>query len=121
MQTVANDIMKMYPRILRLDIYANRNSTAPVIIGSKDTNDLGKLGGQSEADTIKRGSIYYAKDKGWVEVTLPLRDRNGDVAAALKTRMDRFPGETQDTALARAVIVKKAIEARLDTMENIME
>jgi hypothetical protein len=121
MQTVAGEIVKKYPRLLRLDIYATRHSPVPVIVGSKDTNNLGVAGGKVEQDVIERGSIYYTKYQGWVEVTLPLRDRNGDVAAVLKTRMERFPGETQDTAVARAVIVKKAVEARLDTMQDIME
>jgi hypothetical protein len=121
MQSVAAEIMKKYPRLRGLDIYAPRPSHLPVIVASKDTNHLGVAGGKAEEDVLQRGTIYYVKDKGWVEVTLPLRDRNGDVAAALKTRMDRFPGETQDTALARAVIVKKAVEERLDTMQNIME
>jgi hypothetical protein len=121
MQTVAGEIMKKYPRLLGLDIYAERQASVPVIVGSKDANNLGRKGGKAEEDVIQRGMIYFVKDKGWMEVTLPLRDRNGDVAAALKTRMDRFPGETQDTALARAVIVKKAVEQRLETMQDIME
>ena len=121
MQTVASEIMRKYPRILGLDIYAARHTPKPVIIASKDTNNLGQAGGHVEEDVIKRGIAYFAKDKPWVEVWLPLRDRNGDIVAALKTRLERFPGETQDTAVARATQVKKAVEAQLDTMQDIME
>jgi hypothetical protein len=54
-----------------------------------------------------------------VEVTLPLRDRNGDIAAALKVRMKSFPGETQATAVSKATLVKKVIEERIGTMQGI--
>jgi hypothetical protein len=121
MQAVAAEIVKKYPRLLGLDIFATRNTKTPVIVGSKDTNSLGVGGGKVEQDVIERGTIYCNKDKGWIEVTMPVHDRNGDIAAALRTRMDRFPGETQDTAIGRAVVVKKAVEDRLNTMQNITE
>jgi len=120
-QTVAAQVMRKYPRLLQMDIYAAHHTPTPVIIASKYTNNLGRAGGKVEEDVLKRGIIYFAKDKGWVEITMPLRDRNGDVAAVLKTRLERFPGETQDTALARATIVKKAVEEQFDTMKDIME
>jgi hypothetical protein len=65
--------------------------------------------------------MYYLKDGHVVEVTLPLRDRNGDVAAALKTRMEAFPGETRDTAVARATVIKKAIEERMANLQDVTQ
>ncbi|HWD21120.1 MAG TPA: family 16 glycoside hydrolase [Verrucomicrobiae bacterium] len=121
MQTVTDAIVKKYPRLLKLEVYAERQAGTPLIIGSKDTNRLGQAGGKVEDDVIHHGTVYYAKDKGWVEVTLPLRDRNGDISAALKTRLERFVGETQDTAVARATAVKKAMEERFDTMQDVTE
>jgi hypothetical protein len=56
-----------------------------------------------------------------VEVTLPLRDRNGEIAAALKIRMKAFPGETEATAVNRATVVKKIIETRIGTLQGIAE
>jgi hypothetical protein len=64
---------------------------------------------------------YYAKEKAWVEITLPLHDRNGDIVAALKTRLERFPGETEETALSRATVVKKAVEAKMGTLQDIRQ
>ena len=124
MQSVAEEIIKKYPRLLGLQIYASAKSGPPSIVASKDAADIGAVGGKAEQDVIDRGFMAYfvnQKDKGWVEVTLPLRDRNGDITAAMKTRMERFHGETQDTALGRALVVKKAIEQQLDTMRNIMQ
>jgi hypothetical protein len=88
-------------------------------VGDLDGAGLGAAGTKYEQDVIERGSIYYLKDGNAVEVTLPLRDRNGDVTAALKTRMASFPGETKDTAVARATVIKKAVQQRMAAFQNV--
>jgi hypothetical protein len=120
-QMLVAEIDKKYPRLLGLRIYADKNPGEPVVIGAKDEQALGVPGTHYEQDVIDRNSIYYLKEKGAVEVTLPLRDRNGEIVAALKTRMGTFPGETQGTAVARAVVVKRAIEGRLGTLQNLLQ
>jgi len=118
-EIVVADIKKQYPRLLGLKIYADKEPGRPVIVGDIDGAALGAAGAKYEQDVIDRGSIYFLKDGKAVEVTLPLRDRNGEVTAALKTRMESFPGETKENAVARATIVKKAIEKRMTTFENL--
>jgi len=118
-QVVINNIVKKYPHLLGLKVYANKNPGQPVIIGDMDEHELGAAGTKTEADVIERGSIYYLKDRKSVEITLPLRDRNGDIAAALKVKMKSFPGETESNAVARALLVKKAIEEQIETMRDI--
>jgi hypothetical protein len=120
-ELVAAEIKKKYPRMLGLQIYARKDTGPPVIVGGFNSGDVGAAGTKYEADVIKRGSIYYLKDRDAVEVTLPLRDRNGDVAAALKTRMASFAGETRDTAVARATVIQKAIEKRMAGLQDVTE
>jgi hypothetical protein len=117
-EVVVAEIRKQYPRLLGLKIYADREPGRPVIVGDIDGTGLGVAGTKYEEDVIERGSIYYFKDHKAVEVTLPLRDRNGDVTAALKTRMESFRGETRDTAIARATVIKKAIEQRMAVSQD---
>ncbi len=118
-QTTVETVKKEYPRLLALKIYADKEPGSPVIVGDADPADLGKPGAKYEEDVLQRGSIYYLKTRHWVEVTMPLRDRNGEVKAAMKTRMNTFRGETQDNAVARALIVKKAIEKRMSAFQDI--
>jgi len=54
-------------------------------------------------------------------VTQPLRDRNGDVIAALKTTLTTFSGETTENAVARATQIKKAVESGLSILQDINE
>jgi hypothetical protein len=104
-----------------LKIYASKETGLPVLVGDLSGAGLGAAGTQYEADVIERGAIYYLKDGHAVEVTMPLRDRNGEVAAALKTRMAAFPGETEGTAVARATLIRKAIEHQMASLQGITE
>jgi hypothetical protein len=118
-QIIVSNIVKRYPRLLGLKVYANKNPGLPVVIGGMDEHDLGVAGTKVEADVIENGLIFWLKQDKSVEITLPLRDRNGDIVAALKVKMKSFRGETQATAVSRAVIVKKAVEEQIETMQDI--
>jgi hypothetical protein len=120
-QTVVDEVMRRYPAIQSLKIYATKNAGFPVVIGDGAHTDFGTPGTKIEADVIEHGNIYYLKIAKTVEVTLALRDRNGEAIAALKVRMKAFPGETQATAVSRATVVKKLIEERVDTLQGIAE
>jgi hypothetical protein len=120
-ELVAAEVKKKYPRLLGLKIYARKDAGLPVIVGDINLANLGAAGTKFEADVIEHGVSYYLDDGKAVEVTLPLRDRNGDVAAALKTRMTSFPGETRDTAVARATVIKNAIEKRMTHLQDVTE
>ena len=84
-QTVIAGVMKKNTRLLGLKVYALKNSTTPVVVADGKDKDLGSPGGKTEEDVLANGKIYYLKETRYVEVTQPLRDRNGDVIAALKT------------------------------------
>lgn len=119
-QIVIGEVAKKY-RPLELLIYADKQAGLPVLIATAHNQPLGSPGTKYDQDVIDRGAQYYQKFAGAVEVTLPLRDRNGDVAAAFKVRMKSFPGETQTTAVERATVLKNAMEKRLGKMENLTE
>ena len=112
-QVVINNIMrsKNIRHLLGVKVYANKNPGQPAIIGCMDQHDLGAAGKKEDADVIERGSVYYLKDDRTVEVTMPLRDRNGDIVAAVAIKMKSFRGETQNAAVARATLVKKVVRA----------
>ena len=120
-QTVIADVMKKNSRLLGLQVYALKNSPTPVLVADGKDHELGSPGGKTEQEVIANGRIYYLKQTNSVEVTQPLRDRNGDVIAALKTTMTSFSGETTETAVARATQVKKAVESSLATLQDINE
>ncbi|HEY3861735.1 MAG TPA: family 16 glycoside hydrolase [Verrucomicrobiae bacterium] len=120
-EVVAAEIKRKYPRLLGLKIYAAKSAGMPVLVSDLNGKGIGTPGTQYEQDVIERGLVYYLKDHGDVEVTMPLRDRNGEVSAALKTRMKAFPGESKEAALARATIIRKAVEQRMASLRDSTE
>jgi hypothetical protein len=118
-QTVIAEVMKKNSRLLGLKVYALKNSPTPLVVADGKAHDLGTPGGKTEEDVIANGRTFYLKQTDSVEVTQPLRDRNGDVIAALKTTMTTFRGETTETAVARATQIKKAVEAGLANLQDI--
>jgi hypothetical protein len=118
-QEVIGNVYRRYPRLLGLKIYADTGAALPSVIGDMDEHGVGVLGTKTEADVIARGSIYYLKTGRAVEVTLPVRDRNGDIVGALAVKMKSFRGETENTVLDRAVIVKKAVEEQIASLEDL--
>jgi hypothetical protein len=50
-----------------------------------------------------------------------VRDRNGDAVAAVRLRMDTFMGQTEQNALARARPIVKEIQARIQTLDDLVQ
>ena len=54
---------------------------------------------------------YFGREHGAVDVTLPLRDRNGEIIGAMRVKMKHYFGETQDSALTQAFDIRRSVEA----------
>jgi hypothetical protein len=120
-QALVNSILKQQPRILGLRIYALDGQGRPRIIASNDEKEIGQPGTDSEKIAITDGTVSFGKSPGVVAVTLALRDRNGDPMAAVRVRLKSFPGETQDTAVARAMLLIHQMQAQASTSEDLMQ
>ena len=119
-QSIVRDMMKRYPRLLGLKIFsAGKGHAAIRMVASETESEIGGPAEKLEEEVIGKGSIYFGKEKSVVSVTMPLRDRNGDSVAALRVLMKPFPGQTEQNALGRALPIKKEIEARLLTAEDL--
>jgi hypothetical protein len=121
-QVIVRDVLKRYPRLLDLKIYvAGANSQAPRLIGTKSEYDPQRLGGDPEKEVISQGRIYYGKDNGYVSVTMPLRDRNGESIAAARIVMKTFAGQTEQNALARAMPIVKEMQVRIQSLQDLVD
>jgi hypothetical protein len=79
------------------------------------------LGIKSDADVISNGTIYTAKGDDTMIVTLPLHDRNGDVAAAVRVKMKTFKGQTDENAIVRAMPIVKDMEDRMPAVDDLAQ
>jgi hypothetical protein len=115
-------VLKEFPHLLGLKIYAPFGQPPQVtLIAGADAAEVGQPGGPREQDVLATGNTYYGKGKGSVSVLEPLRDRNGDVVAAVRVVMKSFPGQTEETAVARAVPVMGALQKRVTAAQDLLE
>lgn len=121
-QVLVREAVEKYPRLLGLKIFAlQSDGEVPRIVASNYPDELGRPGGSVEKDVITRDVMYYGKQKKAVLVTLPLHDRNGEVAGAVRLVMQSFAGQTEQNALARAQPIVKEMELRIRTAKDLLQ
>jgi hypothetical protein len=107
-QALVRDIMKKYPRILGLRIYA--------------PDDDGQPGTDAEKKAFTSGTVSIGHGKGTVAVDMPLNDRNGEPIAAVRVQLKSYAlGETQDMVIARVRIIINEMQAQVLSKKDLME
>lgn len=121
-QALVREVLKKYPRLLGLQVYILGNDPkTPRLLASKNTNELNRAGGKVEQDVIEQGTPYYGKEKEFVSVVLPLRDRNGDPVAAVRVIMKTFSGQTEQNAFARAMPIVREMQSRFGSLQDLVQ
>jgi hypothetical protein len=121
-QKIVRELVKKYPRLINLTIYvAGKEPGTTRLVASKAEQEIGQPGGKTEQAVIGRGETYYGKEKDSVSVVMPLRDRNGETIAAARVVMRTFAGQTEENAIIRAAPIVKEIQARITTLEDLVE
>jgi hypothetical protein len=118
---LVRDTLRKYPRLIALRIFAHTGSPAKLcLVGSKDPKELGQPGEKVEKDVVARDVIYTGKNSSTVVVTMPLHDRNGEVAGAVRVTMKPFLGQTEQNAIARALPIVKQMEQRIRSAADLV-
>jgi hypothetical protein len=121
-QGLVREMLKKYPRLLGLQIYVlGDDPKTPRLLASKNTNEVSRIGGKVEQDVIQQGTPYYGKEKEYVSVVLPLRDRNGDPVAAVRVIMKTFAGQTEQNAFARAQPIVQEMQSRFNSLQDLVQ
>jgi hypothetical protein len=118
-QAVVNRVVEKQTRLLGLRVYTLETNATTRVIASKDKAEIGKAGTEAEFKAIQDGATSFAREKGEVLITMPLRDRNGEYIAAVRIRLKSFLGETQDNALARARMIVKQMQDQLGSEKEL--
>ena len=121
-QSLVNDALKKYPRLLGVKIFAAPDDpAAPRIIASVNPAEVGQPGTQVERDVLSSNRIFYGKEDDAVLVTMPLHDSNGDTVAAVKFVLKSFPGQTEKNAIGRVMPTLKLMEARVPSLKDLVQ
>jgi hypothetical protein len=106
--------------LLGMKIYTMQ-ADKPRVIAATDPKEINSEGGDFEIKTLKGANGFCTKTKDQIDILVPLRDRNGEVAAAVKFALKPFPGETQDAAWGRCKAIQESMEDRMQGVNNLME
>jgi hypothetical protein len=121
-QALVREVLKEYPRLLGLQVYVlGDDPKTPRLLASKNTNEVNRVGGKVERDVIQQGTPYYGKEKEFVSVVMPLRDRNGDPVAAVRVMMNTFAGQTEQNAFARAMPIIRDMQSRFGSLLDLIQ
>lgn len=121
-QTLVRETLNTYERLLGLKLFVRGAEPETTrVVGAKLESDLGSAGGAAEWDVIQNGNFYYGKGKKSVSVTMPLRDRNGDIIAAARLEMTTFAGQTERNAVERAAPIVRSMQRRVQTLQDLVE
>lgn len=121
-QVLIRESMKQNPRLLGLKLFAvPPGEKLPKIVGSDKDADLGQVGEKVEIDCLEKGGSYSGKGKEMAVVTMPLHDRNGEIAGVVRVEMTTFLGQTEKNMLARALPIVKSIEQQIGSSRELFE
>ena len=121
-QVMVDEGLKHFSRLQGLRIYAPRAAgEKPAIVASGVEKEIGQPGGDVEERVIRGSRNVVSRTKQAFTVTVPLLDRNGEAMAALQVVSKAFPGETEDTALAKAAPVLKDMQLRAQSLEDLLQ
>jgi hypothetical protein len=121
-EVLVRDAMRKFDRLKNLQVIApTAGSREPIVVASSAPADLGRPAADAHRQCLAAGTPFYLKDGKVAIVTLPLRDQNGDVAAAVQVTMESFPGQTQANAFTRAKPVLRLMEARVTTQKELVD
>jgi len=122
-QSLVRDALKKYPRLLGLQIFAPGLTNDPTlrVVASNEPGEVGQLAPDKTDDVLAGKGFVYAKDSRSVMVILPLHDWNGERVAAVKVLMSSFVGQTEKNAVTRATPIVKSMEARVQSVKELVQ
>ena len=122
-QSLVRDALKKYPRLLGLQIFAPglTNDDTLRIVASKNPGEIGQIAPDKTDEVLAGKGFVYAKDSQSVMVIMPLHDWNGERVAAVKVLMNTFAGQTEKNAVTRAAPIVKSMEARVQSVKDLVQ
>jgi hypothetical protein len=121
-QILVRETVLKYPRLLGVKIYAAVTNDSPLrTVASSEGSELGQLAPTEASRVLAERGFYYGKGEGIVSLTLPLHDSNGDKVAAVQVIMKSFIGQTEKNAVVRATPIVKGMEARIRSLNDLVQ
>lgn len=121
-QRLVKSALEKFDRLVGLQVVLPGTEPGSTrVLASSDPAIIDQPGIPEERIVLDKGEMMYLARKNDVTVTLPLRDRNGEIIAAVRVTMKRFTGQTQKNAIARAQPVVVHFQSSVMNQEDLYE
>ncbi len=118
-RVLIKEMREHHPRLVNIRLYGMGQNNEPVVKASSLESEVGMKGTQAERDALISDHMFYGKGKTNIIITMPLHDRNGEVAAAVRLEMTPFAGQTKEISIARAIPIVKEMSARIQNAKDL--
>jgi hypothetical protein len=119
-QIVLRETLDGEEKLAGLRIVASSNEGAELrVIASHAEKEIGSPAEKPAKDALSKGKNYYSKNGDTVTVSLPLRDRNGDVIAAAQVITRPSGAQPEESAVNYAIKVARKLETRLKNAKDL--
>ena len=107
-------------RILSLQLAANTaKGKKPIVIASLNKKDVNQQAHEVISEVLEKQENYFGYKNGISTVTVPVRDRNGDVIAVARMRLVKGAQNTKKDDLAYGTKIAKLIQAKISAQEPL--
>lgn len=123
-QTLVKETLAKFPRLVGLRLTGQPEKDGPLkVIASTAPEDLALAADTVTQAVFNRGATFFGRDheRDIVSVTLPLRDRNGDVVVAVRIEMKSFLLQSDEAILARAIPIRKEMQGKILSAKDLYE
>lgn len=121
---LVREVMAKYGSIAGVSIFMPKPGGKGLgVVASNLEKMVGEKGGVVEQQVFDKDVIFSGaeKQRSLYLITLPMHDRNGEVVAAVRIELGAFLGQTEKSAILRAMPAIKLMEGRFKDARDLIE
>lgn len=90
-------------------------------IASTDKSDVGEACEKDDIAPMRNGKPYVESEKGGFDVSVPLRDAQGEIIGSLGVGFKKAEGQTQESVIAQATRIAEEMRPRISSKAKLFE
>ena len=115
-------VARQQERVLSIQLVARTAPKKPLkIIGSLNPADVGQPAHADCARAMKENKNFHGRNDKEARVTLPLRDKNGNIIGAVRMRLRSPAGNEKRRDIARATVLLREIQGSYPDSKSLFE
>lgn len=121
-ELLVEDGLQRNPRLAGLTIYGTTKLDPTIrILASTNPSEVGAKAEPYVEQVMRKDNRFYGLTDAGPAVTFPLHDRNGEAIGAVRVTLEKFFGQAEVSATAKAAPIVKEMERRTVKARDLTE